>query len=95
MRILSDPYYLIKCYEDIKSRPGNMTKGIDSTTLDKIATGWFENTAKRLRNNSFNFTISRRTEIPKPNSNKKRPLTIGSPRDKIVQQSALVILQAI
>lgn len=27
--LLSDPYLLIACYENIKSKPGNMIKGID------------------------------------------------------------------
>jgi len=26
IKILSDPYFLIVCYEDIQSNPGNMTK---------------------------------------------------------------------
>jgi len=34
--LLSDPYFLIACYEDIKSKTGNMTKGIDNYTLDGI-----------------------------------------------------------
>jgi len=36
MKILCDPFYLLKCYEEIKSNPGNMTKGLSHTTLDKI-----------------------------------------------------------
>jgi hypothetical protein len=36
MKILSDPLYLVKSYEDIKSKPGNMTKGIKPETLDKL-----------------------------------------------------------
>jgi hypothetical protein len=37
MRILGDPYFLVKSYEDIKSNPGNMTKGTTHVTLDKIS----------------------------------------------------------
>lgn len=37
MRILSDPLYLVRCYEDIKSIPGNMNKGTSPETLDKLS----------------------------------------------------------
>jgi hypothetical protein len=35
-KLLSDPYFLIACYENIKGKPGNMTKGIDNYTLDGL-----------------------------------------------------------
>lgn len=35
-QIISDPYFLIACYEEIKGKPGNMTKGVEDTTLDGI-----------------------------------------------------------
>lgn len=95
MKILSDPYYLVKCYEEIKSKPGNMTKGTKPETLDKIDFEWFTKVANQLLMNSFDFSSSRRVEIPKPNSTKTRPLTIASPRDKIVQKGVQLILQAI
>lgn len=47
-----------------------------------------------IKENRFVFSPSRRVEIPKPNSNKTRPLTIGSPRDKIVQKAIQLILEA-
>lgn len=95
MRIISDPFYLMKSYEEIKSVPGNMTKGSTNETLDKIDKEWFEATGKKIRENQYRFQISRRVEIPKPNSNKTRPLTIASPRDKIVQKGIQMILEAI
>ena len=48
-----------------------------------------------MRTNQLYFTISRRVEIPKPNSVKRRPLTIGTPREKIVQKGVQLVLQAI
>lgn len=95
MTVMSDPMYLVKCYDTIKSKPGNMTRGIGHQTLDGIDFPWFEGTVQRLRTNRFQFTTSRRVEIPKPHSTKKRPLTIGTPREKIVQRGAQLILQAI
>jgi len=95
MKILSDPYYLVKSYDEIKSRPGNMIKGSNHVTLDKLTFDWFEKTAKLIKTNQYEFSSSRRVEIPKPNSTKTRPLTIASPRDKIVQKAVQLILQAI
>lgn len=34
--IISDPYFLIECYDTIRGKPGNMTRGIEKTTLDGI-----------------------------------------------------------
>ena len=72
-----------------------MTRGIGRETMDGIDFPWFKGTAQKLRTNQFKFTIARRTEITKPHSTKKRPLTIGSPREKIVQRGMQIILQAI
>lgn len=95
IKILSDPFYLVKSYEDINSVPGNMTKGAKPETLDKLSFEWFEKVALAIKTNQFEFSSSRRVLIPKPNSTKTRPLTIASPRDKIVQKAVQLILQAI
>ena len=94
-QIIADPHLLIACYEEIKGNPGNMTKGTTPETLDGLKMEWFERVAEELRNGKFDFKPSRRVEIPKPNSNKKRPLTIASPRDKIVQKAFQIIIEAI
>lgn len=70
-----------------------MTKGTGDETFDKICLDWFQRTANGLKTNKFKFCPARRIEMPKPNSTKK--LTIGSPREKIVQRGILLILQAI
>ena len=52
--------------------------------------------AEELRNGKFDFKPPRRVvENPKSNSKKKRPLTIASPRDKIVQKAFQIIIEAI
>ena len=35
-RIISDPYFLIECYDAIRGKQGNFTKGVVKTTLDGI-----------------------------------------------------------
>ena len=93
-KIIGDPYFLIACYENIKSKPGNMTKGIDNYTLDGLNGSWFINLAKSLKDGTFQFKPARFVEISKANG-KMRTLSITSPRDKIVQKAIAVILEAI
>lgn len=94
--IVCDVNTLILVYEFIKSKPGNSTRGVDSTTLDKINLEWFNNISSELKAGKFKFSPARRSYIPKPGKkNEKRPLTISSPRDKIVQQAILFTLEAI
>ena len=101
IHILSDPEVLILAYEIIKSKPGNLTPGSDSTTLDNINLNWFTETAKILKAGKYKFKPARRVYIPKPGkknsdgSQKFRPLTISGPRDKIIQQTIYLILNAI
>jgi group II intron reverse transcriptase/maturase len=101
IHIISDPEVLILAYEIIKSKPGNSTPGSDSIILDNINLDWFIEAAKILKAGKYKFKPARRVYIPKSgkkNSDKSqdfRPLTISSPRDKIVQQAIYLILNAI
>lgn len=89
--IMSNRDFLISCYQNIQSKPGNMTR---SETLDSIDIDWFNKVTQTFRNGKFDFKPSRRTYIPKP-SGKQRPLTIPSPRDKIVQEGMRILLERI
>ena len=95
IHIISDPKVLILAYEIIKSNPGNMTPGIDFTTLDKIDLNWVVTVSKQLKAGKYKFKPARRVYIPKPGKKSKRPLTISSLRDKVVQQAIYLILNAI
>jgi len=81
-------------YDRIKSKPGNMTKGLNPETLDGLSSEWIDKTIEELKDESFQFKPARRIMIPKANG-KMRPLTIASPRDKIVQQVMYKILMPI
>lgn len=94
MKIIADPKFLVACYDEIRSKQGNMTRGIDETTLDGINYEWFEKTAEELWGGKFKFKPNRRVEIPKANG-KSRPLGVGSSRDKIVQKALHAVLEAI
>ena len=84
----------ITAFKKISSNKGAMTKGINSETLDGYSMKIIRDTILQLKNHSFQFKPSRREYIPKANG-KLRPLGIPSPRDKIVQQIMVMILEAI
>ena len=71
-----------------------MTPGITPETLDDMTGEWFTETAELLRSGKFDFKPSRRIDIPKA-SGGTRPLSIGTPRDKIIQEAMRMILEAI
>jgi len=86
--------FLKLAYEIIKSKPGNMVHGSDKLTLDGLPVSWFEETSSALLSEAYQFKPARIVLIPKANG-KKRPLGISSPRDKIIQQSAKMVLETI
>mmetsp|Transcript_26771 Transcript_26771/g.67145 ORF Transcript_26771/g.67145 Transcript_26771/m.67145 type:complete len:748 (-) Transcript_26771:2020-4263(-) len=96
IHIVSSQEVLILAYKLIKSNPGNAIRGSDSKTLDKLSPDWFKKTSKTLLAGRFKFKPARLTYIPKGmDKNKKRPLTISSLRDKVVQQAIYLVLDAI
>jgi retron-type reverse transcriptase len=82
--MLEKNMYLI-AYDILKSKPGNMIRGLNPETLDGLSSEWIDNVIKELKDETFQFKPARSIMIPKANG-KLRPLTIASPRDKIVQQ---------
>jgi len=84
----------VAAYQKVKSNKGSMTPGVDEETLDGISTEAIKETISQLKDHSFKFRPSRREFIPKVNG-KMRPLGIPSPRDKVVQQVMVIILEAI
>lgn len=92
--LLSNTETLIYAYENIKSKPGNMTPGVNPETLDGISRGKLESLAAKLKSEQFTFAPSRKVQIPKA-SGGTRTLSIASPMDKIVQEAMRLILEAI
>lgn len=100
---------LVYAYENIKSKPGNMTPGLSPETLygiSKEKIEKIENLSLSLKSEKFSFSpsfapsfspsfaLSRRIQIPKV-SGGTRPLSIASPMDKIVQKAMRLVLEAI
>lgn len=83
-------------YRTIKRNLGSTTKGADGLTIKDIEKLSYDRFLKILRNRFDNYSPRkvRRTEIPKPNGD-KRPLGIPSIWDRIVQQCILQVLEPI
>lgn len=84
---------LVTAYELIKSKPGNMTEATDKITLDGLSSEYLMKVQSRLRAGTYEFPPARRIQIPKPGKSETRPLTIASPRDKIVQKAIQIVLE--
>lgn len=95
IHIVANLEVLTLAYEAVKSNLGNATLGVDAQTLDGIDLNWVQSTSKQLLAGKYKFKAARRVYIPKKGMGKKRPLIIGSPRDKVVQQAMYLILNAI
>jgi hypothetical protein len=53
--LLSNPKLLELAYNNIKSKPGNMTPGVNPETLDGISGEWFTETAQLMKSGNFDF----------------------------------------
>nr|YP_009327877.1 hypothetical protein [Epichloe festucae]APB96835.1 hypothetical protein [Epichloe festucae]APB96895.1 hypothetical protein [Epichloe hybrida] len=93
-KLLCDPEIYGIAYEKLKSNPGQMTPGVNPETLDGMSVEVIHEIVEKLKNESFKFKPARRIKIPKA-SGGTRPLTIASPRDKIVQEAIRMILEAV
>lgn len=94
--IISDVKVLKAAYAAIKSKPGNITPGTTPETLDGIDSKYFESLSKDLQTGAYKFSPARRIIVPKANNpDKFRPLSMASPRSKIVQKAVAMVLEAI
>lgn len=97
-KLMYNTRLFLMAYHNLKSNPGNMTKGITATTLDGMSINVIEDIISRLRDGTFKFLpgekIFLRVQIGKPNG-KVRPLTFAPARDKLVQEVMRMILEAI
>ena len=93
IKIISNLKNLIVAYEAIKSNPGNMTPGLEPTTLGGISKDYLLRTQMQLKEGTFKFNPARRIQIPKPGKSETRPLSIASLREKIVQKAIQQVLE--
>ena len=81
-------------YNRLKSKPGMMTPGISPRTLDGMSSEVIAKLINKLKSESFSFSTGRRIQIAKA-SGGTRPLTIGDPQEKLVQEVIRLVLEAI
>jgi group II intron reverse transcriptase/maturase len=93
-RLMLKPELYELAYQNVKSKPGNMTPGTDDETIDGFSLDVINNLITELRTEKYRPKPVRTVYIPKANG-KKRKLGIPSIRDKIVQEVARLILEAI
>lgn len=93
IKAISNLKNLTAAYELIKSNPGNMTPGIEPTTLDGISQDYLLRVQKLLKAGTYEFKPARRVQIPKPGKKGTRPLTVASPREKVVQKAIQLVME--
>ena len=93
--LMSEPEELLAGYEAID---GTAAPGIDGVTKEeygKELESNLQSLSHRLKDMSYRPKPVRRTYIPKPGSNKKRPLGMPCLEDKIVQNAVRAVLEQI
>lgn len=93
-RNLFNREFFLQAYQNIYANQGNMTPGTDGKTIDAMSLERIDRLIETLKDESYRPKPSRRTYIPKK-SGKLRPLGIPSFDDKLVQEVARMLLEAI
>jgi len=86
--------FFMRAYQKIHAKQGNMTPGSDGKTIDGFSKKQIADLIKLLKEERYQPKPVRRTHIPKKNG-KMRPLGIPTFTDKLVQEVARQILEAI
>lgn len=86
--------FFMWAYQKIHAKQGNMTPGTDGKTIDGFNKKQIADLIELLKGERYQPEPVRRTYIPKKNG-KMRPLGIPTFKDKLVQEVARQILEAI
>lgn len=84
-------------YRNLRSNSGSKTKGTDGLTICDIGSLTDEEVVNKVRKSLEDYQPKpvRRVYIPKPGSDKKRPLGIPTIWDRLIQQCILQVLEPI
>lgn len=105
--LLLDETFLLAAYNKMSKNTGAFTPGVGPETLNGTSLAAIIKTISQLKDHSFQFKPSRRSKTPPSrayaapfllgsgSNGTPQPLELASPRDQIVQQAMLMILEAI
>ena len=96
--LLCNEVWLRVAVNHVQHNKGSETAGIDSMTMSNFLgdyDGYIERLRESLKTKTFEPVPVRRVYIPKPYSEKKRPLGIPILFDRIVQEALRMILEPI
>ena len=88
---------ILLAYRNLKTNPGSKTSGVDKKTIADISKLTDDEVVSKVRNKLryYHPQAVRRVYIPKPGSDKKRPLGIPTIWDRLIQQCILQVLEPI
>lgn len=97
MEVIGSKQNIRLAYRNLKGNTGSKTKGTDGKTIEDISKLNDETLIKevRARLEDYQPLPVRRVYIPKPGSDKKRPLGIPTIWDRLIQQCILQVLEPI
>lgn len=93
-KILSMRETLEMAYQSLKSKPLPQTPGVNPSRLDGMSSIVIDTIVEKLKSETFQFQPGRRVQI-QASASGTRPLTIASPRDKLVQEAMRMVLEAV
>jgi group II intron reverse transcriptase/maturase len=94
MRLMKHPELWVAAYIKLRPNKGSMTPGGDEGTIDGTSKKYLLQLRDSVLENQYDPGRIRRVNIPKPRGG-IRPLGIPTFRDRIVQETVRVILEAI
>ena len=93
-RLLFHHDLYLMAYGNIYSNKGALTPGSTSETADEMSLAKIESIIDAVRQERYRWTPTRRVYIEKKNSTKKRPLSMPTWSDKLLQEVIRLILSA-
>ena len=95
--LFRDPFLFVNAYTKISKNKGALTAGYkDSETMKYFGIAKANQLARKVTEENYEFSPTKRTWIPKPGGkNKKRLLDVPTQSDRSVQEAIRGILEAI
>lgn len=93
--LIYDKDNILNAWHDLKNKPYNLTFSDTKKAFDKLPLDWFTEVSDKLKHGTHKYAPLKQISISKPDKSGNKFLTIGNPRDKIIQKAFLNILEQI